>query len=84
VVRLLGAILRLAEGLDRSHAQVVSGLAGVREKKGWLIRLHSAGDLELEVWAAGRHAAPLAALLDSEIRFAVVKPPEQVVSEEPA
>ena len=26
VVRLLGAIVRLAEGLDRSHAQVITGL----------------------------------------------------------
>ena len=28
VVRLLGAIVRLAEGLDRSHAQVVAGVQG--------------------------------------------------------
>ena len=83
-VRILGAILRLAEGLDRSHAQVVSGLDGVREKDRWLIRLHSAGDLELEVWAAGRHAAPLAALLDSEIAFAVARQPEPAASEAPA
>ena len=68
-VRVLAALLRLAEGLDRSHAQVVSGVDIARDKAGWLIRLRSKGDAELELWAARRHAAELATVIDTEIRF---------------
>ena len=32
-------------------------------------RLRTAGDAELELWAANRHAEPLAQLLDMEITF---------------
>ena len=71
-VRMLGAILRLAEGLDRSHAQVIAGLDVVDGgKEGIVIRLRTAGDAELEVWSAGRHAEALADELDAEIHFAV-------------
>jgi exopolyphosphatase/guanosine-5'-triphosphate,3'-diphosphate pyrophosphatase len=69
-VRFLAAMVRLAEGLDRSHAQVVRGLA-VRGRPGRLvIQLKTSGDAELEAWAAGRHAAALAELLEVEIAFA--------------
>jgi len=68
-VRMLSALLRLAEGLDRSHAQAVSSLDIKQDGKAWVIRLKSTGDAELELWAATRHAAELASLLDTEIRF---------------
>jgi exopolyphosphatase/guanosine-5'-triphosphate,3'-diphosphate pyrophosphatase len=68
-VRLLGAMVRLAEGLDRSHAQVIAGLRVIRRDDGLTIRLTAAGDAELEVWAASRHAAALADTLGREIRF---------------
>ncbi|HET9370979.1 MAG TPA: Ppx/GppA phosphatase family protein [Vicinamibacterales bacterium] len=71
-VRMLGAILRLAEGLDRSHTQVIAGLDVVDGgKEGIVIRLRTAGDAELEVWSAGRHAEALAGELDADIHFAV-------------
>jgi exopolyphosphatase/guanosine-5'-triphosphate,3'-diphosphate pyrophosphatase len=73
-VKMLGAILRLAEGLDRSHAQVVARAAVLKaeDSDGLLIRLTTVGDAELELWAAGRHAAPLSELLEAEIGFGVV------------
>jgi exopolyphosphatase/guanosine-5'-triphosphate,3'-diphosphate pyrophosphatase len=69
IVRVLAALLRLAEGLDRSHAQVIDGLR-VREDHGDLVvRVSSAGDTELELWAAERHARPLITEIDRPIRF---------------
>ncbi|HEX5069551.1 MAG TPA: Ppx/GppA phosphatase family protein [Vicinamibacterales bacterium] len=68
-VKFLGAFVRLAEGLDRSHAQVVRKVQIRQADDGLHIRLRTAGDAELEQWAATRHAAPLARLLDTEIHF---------------
>jgi len=68
-VKFLGAFVRLAEGLDRSHARVVRGVQISSDDEGLHIRLRTSGDAELEQWAARRHAAPLARLLDREIHF---------------
>ena len=70
-VRVLGAIVRLAEGLDRSHAQAVAGIDLLPHGEEYLARLRARGDVELEVWAAHRHVAPLERELDSTIRFEV-------------
>ena len=68
-VRLLGAMVRLAEGLDRSHAQVVAGLDSSIKRGTMTIKLKSRGDAELEAWAALRHAEALGELLGKTIRF---------------
>jgi len=70
-VRTLAAMLRLAEGLDRSHGQVVTALDVVPRGNGYLIRLRAAGDAELELWAAHRHGAPLEEVLERPLRFEV-------------
>jgi exopolyphosphatase / guanosine-5'-triphosphate,3'-diphosphate pyrophosphatase len=70
-VRLLGAIVRLAEGLDRSHAQVVTGLSVAEDDAGLVVTLQTKGDAELELWAARRHAEPLGGVLETPIRFAI-------------
>jgi exopolyphosphatase/guanosine-5'-triphosphate,3'-diphosphate pyrophosphatase len=71
-VKVLGALVRLAEGLDRSHAQVIAKIdVESPDDRALVLRLHPRGDTELELWAAGRHAAPLAALFETEIRFEV-------------
>jgi exopolyphosphatase/guanosine-5'-triphosphate,3'-diphosphate pyrophosphatase len=74
-VKLLGAIVRLAEGLDRSHAQVVTGLAVSEDDDGLAVTLEARGDAELELWAARRHAEPLSEILETPIRF-VLSPTE--------
>lgn len=73
VVKLLGAMLRLAEGLDRSHAQVIGGLRVNRGKDAgtYAIRLRASSDAELELWAAQRHAGVLAELLRCPITFSL-------------
>jgi exopolyphosphatase/guanosine-5'-triphosphate,3'-diphosphate pyrophosphatase len=70
-VRILAAILRLAEGLDRSHAQALSGIDLYPRGDDYLARLRASGDAELELWAAHRHVAPLEQVLDRPIRFEV-------------
>ena len=64
-------MLRLAEGLDRSHAQVVTALDVVPRGDAYLIRLRAAGDAELELWAAHRHGEPLERVLRRPLRFEV-------------
>jgi exopolyphosphatase / guanosine-5'-triphosphate,3'-diphosphate pyrophosphatase len=68
-VKVLGAMVRLAEGLDRSHKQVVKKLTARATKKALDISLRTRGDAELELWAARRHALPLAEELELEIGF---------------
>lgn len=58
-VRLLAAILRLAETLDRSRHGVVTGI-GVKDREADLrFQLEARGDAELEVWAGRRQVAML-------------------------
>jgi len=59
-VKWLSAILRLAESLDRSRAQLVERIRLTRDREAWHLRVSGHGDIELELWAAGRHAGPLA------------------------
>jgi exopolyphosphatase/guanosine-5'-triphosphate,3'-diphosphate pyrophosphatase len=83
-VRTLSAILRVAEGLDRSHQQSVAALEIVPGGQDLLLRIKPAGDTELELWAAQRSVAPLERVLRRIIRFEVTplheKRPRSVVS----
>jgi exopolyphosphatase/guanosine-5'-triphosphate,3'-diphosphate pyrophosphatase len=71
VVRLLSSILRLAESLDRSHAQVVAGLELRDRGEDFLLQLQASDDAELEVWATNRHLTPFEKLLGKPIRLEV-------------
>jgi exopolyphosphatase/guanosine-5'-triphosphate,3'-diphosphate pyrophosphatase len=68
-IRTLSAILRLAEGLDRSHQQTVTGVELHDRGDDALLQVRTSGDAELEVWAAARHAAPFERLMGKPIRF---------------
>src|SRR5207302_1961771 len=57
-VRTLAALLRLAESLDRSHTQVMSTIELHDRGDDDLLQIRTAGDAELELWTAMRHAAP--------------------------
>ncbi len=72
-VQFLASMLRIAEGLDRSHAGVVSGVTFDIARKSLTLHLQAEGDAQLEMWAAGRHAEPLARLLRRDIRLAVAE-----------
>jgi exopolyphosphatase/guanosine-5'-triphosphate,3'-diphosphate pyrophosphatase len=68
-VRTLAAFVRLAEGLDRSHAQVVGRIDVQDQGKELLMRARASGDAELEQWAAQRYLGPLEKALDRTVRF---------------
>jgi exopolyphosphatase/guanosine-5'-triphosphate,3'-diphosphate pyrophosphatase len=70
-VRTLAAILRLAESLDRSHAQTVTGLELHDRGDDDLLQVRTSGDAELELWAATRHAAPFERLTGKPLRIEV-------------
>lgn len=70
-VRILGAILRLAESLDRSRHGVIRQLTVSTRADTIAIALEARGDAELELWAANRQLAPLERVLDRPVRFEV-------------
>jgi len=72
-VRTLASILRVAESLDRSHAQVISGLELQDRGEDLLIQLHAQGDAELEVWAAARHLRPFEKVVRKPVRLDVTR-----------
>ena len=70
-VRTLAALLRLAESLDRSHTQVISTIELHDRGDDDLLQIRTAGDAELELWAAMRHAAPFERLTGKPLRIEV-------------
>ena len=68
-VRTLGALLRLAEGLDRSHEQSIGDLVLSEVGDSWFVRIGAQGDTELELWSAQRLVRPLEEVLEHPIRF---------------
>jgi exopolyphosphatase/guanosine-5'-triphosphate,3'-diphosphate pyrophosphatase len=72
IVRTLAAILRLSETLDRSHSQIVTGLALQDRDDEAVLILQTSGDAELELWAASRHAGPFERVLGKPLRFETV------------
>ena len=71
VVKTLAAILRLAESLDRSHSQGLSGVELHDRGDDALLQVRTNGDAELELWAAARHAAPFERLLGKPLRIEI-------------
>jgi exopolyphosphatase/guanosine-5'-triphosphate,3'-diphosphate pyrophosphatase len=67
-VRLASALLRVAESLDRSHAQVIDHVELRPRGNHVELRLRAHGPAELERWATERQVRPLARLLGRDIR----------------
>ncbi len=77
-VKVLSACLRLAEGLDRSHEQVLGSLRLVDRGEDYLVQLRTSGDTELELWAADRHAGAFAEMVGKPVHFeAAAAPPKR-------
>ena len=68
-VRALAAILRVADGLDRSRNQNVYGLHAMVTPSLVLLRLQALDDAELEIWGARRKRALLEKVLDRELEL---------------
>ena len=70
-VQTLAAILRLAESLDRSHAQSLSSVKLHDRGEDVLLQVRTTGDAELELWAAARHAAPFERMIGKPLRVEI-------------
>jgi exopolyphosphatase/guanosine-5'-triphosphate,3'-diphosphate pyrophosphatase len=68
-VRTLAAILRVADGLDRSRNQNVYGLVAMITPSLVLLRVRALDDAELEIWGARRKRALLEKVLDRELEL---------------
>ncbi len=76
-VRALASILRVAESLERSHSQVISGLELRDEGADFRLQLHTSQDAELEVWATHRHLQPFERLVGKPVRLEVLTSPAE-------
>jgi exopolyphosphatase/guanosine-5'-triphosphate,3'-diphosphate pyrophosphatase len=69
IVKVGAALLRVADGLDRSHGSVVSSVRCKIGRKRLEISVRSKSDAELEVWGARNKAPFLARILRRGITF---------------
>jgi exopolyphosphatase/guanosine-5'-triphosphate,3'-diphosphate pyrophosphatase len=84
-VRTLASILRVAESLDRSHTQTISGLDFRDRGDDVLLQVHTSADAELEVWATNRHLQPFEKLVRKPVRLEAASsapPPAEVTPPE--
>jgi exopolyphosphatase/guanosine-5'-triphosphate,3'-diphosphate pyrophosphatase len=80
-VRMLSSILRVAECLDRSHTQAISGLDLRDRGKDVLMQAHTVADAELEVWATNRHLKPFEKLVGKPVHLEAAAAPAVAVPE---
>ena len=67
------ALLRVADGLDRTHAAVVRDVRCRVTKKSITLHLDASEDAELEVWGAKRKAAWMEEVFGRSVEFEVEK-----------
>jgi len=72
IVSILSALLRIADGLDRSHFSVVKKVRVVLGKI-VTIELTTSGDSELEIWTAQSRAEFFEKVFKRKIRFVTEK-----------
>jgi exopolyphosphatase/guanosine-5'-triphosphate,3'-diphosphate pyrophosphatase len=68
-VRTLAAILRIADGLDRSRSQSIYGIDAMITPSLVLLRVRTLDDAELEIWGARRKRALLEKVFDRELEL---------------
>ena len=73
-MRTLASMLRVAESLDRSHAQVISALEVHDRGEDVLVQLRTSGDAELEIWATSRHLKPFEQIMRKPVTLETALP----------
>ncbi len=71
VVRVLSALLRIADGLDRTHSSLVQTV-NVKNGKPMTIEATVTGDAEMELWAAKTRADLFEHVFRQRVRFAEI------------
>lgn len=74
-VRLLAGMLKIADGLDRSHNQRVARLEATIEDHRLLVEAHSSHPCEMERWAAEQRTTLLSEAFGRPIELEVVHTP---------
>jgi len=74
-VEALAAILRLADGLDRSHRQCVRDVHVARAKGRLVVRCRTRGSAELELWGTRKRVDLLSALVGMPVDVVVSTAP---------
>ena len=69
LVNIGAALLRIADGLDRSHCGVVSGVRAKVGRHHVTITVQARGDAELELWGARRQMELFAEVFDRTVSF---------------
>ena len=67
IVRAGAALLRIADGLDRSHCSVVSSISCTIHRKRVDIRIKARGDAELEIWGGEQKMHYFAQLFSKQV-----------------
>jgi exopolyphosphatase/guanosine-5'-triphosphate,3'-diphosphate pyrophosphatase len=69
IVQTAAALLRMSDGLDRSHCSVVSSLSCSIHKTRVDIKIKARGDAELEIWGARQKKTYFEELFKHEVEF---------------
>jgi exopolyphosphatase/guanosine-5'-triphosphate,3'-diphosphate pyrophosphatase len=69
IVRAGAALLRIADGLDRSHCAVVSGVTAKVGRSKVEVKLESRADAELELWAARKKSQYFTKVFGRSVTF---------------
>lgn len=68
-IKKLSAFMRVADGLDRSHFQLVTKVRAKMEKKSVVITIENDEDPQLEIWGANRKKELMEELFDKDIEI---------------
>ncbi|MFN7020369.1 MAG: CHAD domain-containing protein [Phycisphaerales bacterium] len=79
LVRILAGILRIADGLDRSHMQQVQGLRVLLTARDMFLSVHAAGPAEVDLWGAARKSGLLESVLGRTPHFERESLPQGVI-----
>jgi len=79
-VRILASILRVASGLDRSHTQQVDQVRAVWLPGKVVLRVHTTGDSEVDLWAAQLRGAMLERTLGITLVIQAIEPADAPTS----
>ena len=69
-VRKLSAMLRLTDGLDRSHLSTVRKLCCDLSQDGVVVEVHGVGEVGFDIWGAERKRALFEEVFGLKVRFA--------------
>jgi exopolyphosphatase / guanosine-5'-triphosphate,3'-diphosphate pyrophosphatase len=69
IVRVGSALLRISDGLDRSHCSVVSSISCTIHRKRMDIRIKARGDAELEIWGGQQKMGYFSELFGKDVEF---------------